>query len=76
MEIHNHGWRYCKHRAVTQRERSVMCERACARAHSRLYVFYFICMRALPDAHGGQKRALGPTGSTEMAVSHHVYTGN
>lgn len=62
-----------------------MCERARARAHSRLYVFYFICMSALPvaahvhhmpDAHGGQKRALGPPGSTEMAVSHHVYTGN
>lgn len=35
-----------------------------------MYVYH------VPDAHGGQKRALDPTGSTEMVVSHHVYTGN
>lgn len=70
---------------MNQRERSSVCERACAHAHSRLYVFYFICMSALPvatyvhhmpDAHGGQKGALDPTDSTEMDVSHCVYTGN
>lgn len=85
MEIHNHGWQDCIHTAMNQRERSSVCERACAHAHSRLYVFYFICMGALPlamcvyhvpDAPGGPKRALDLTGSTEMDVSHRVYTGN
>lgn len=42
MEIHNHGWQYCIHTAMNQRERSSVCEHACAHAHSRLYVFFYL----------------------------------